>query len=307
MTIFKLRHALLMLVLGCSSLAHAAELLRVADQKGGIRAMLEAAGELKNVPYEIKWYEFPAAAPLLEALNADVADVGTVGDAPLIFAQAAGARLKIIGVRESDPYGTAILVSKNSPLTDAKSLKGKTIGTGKGSIGHYIALAAIKSAGLTTAEVNVRFLTPVDAKTALANGSIDAWATWEPYTAMGETSEQLRVLVNGRGLWPGLGYLAATETATSQHGRALTDFKARVTRAQLWVNNHPDAYAAKLAALINIPVGAAKLSLTRQASRYSKVDERIISQQQKTADFYYEAKLIPKRLDVRSTFDKQFY
>lgn len=56
--------------------------LRIADQKGGMRSQLEAANALQDLPYEIKWAEFPAAAPLAEALNAGAVDAGIIGDAP---------------------------------------------------------------------------------------------------------------------------------------------------------------------------------------------------------------------------------
>lgn len=44
--------------------AGARPLLRAGDQKGGLRALLEAAGELHDLAYDIAWTEFPAAAPL---------------------------------------------------------------------------------------------------------------------------------------------------------------------------------------------------------------------------------------------------
>ena len=61
--------------------------LRAGDQKGGLKALLDAAGESKGLPYDIKWSEFPAAAPLAEALNARAIDFGVIGDAPLLFDQ----------------------------------------------------------------------------------------------------------------------------------------------------------------------------------------------------------------------------
>ena len=90
--------------------------LRVADQKGNMRAQLEAANKLDKLPYKIEWSEFPAAAPLAEALNAQAVDVGIIGDAPLLFAQAAGAQVKAIAVDKSDAYGTALLVKPDSPV-----------------------------------------------------------------------------------------------------------------------------------------------------------------------------------------------
>ena len=52
--------------------------LRLADQKGNMRAQLEAAGALDDLTYDIRWFEFPAAAPLAEALNAGAVDAGII-------------------------------------------------------------------------------------------------------------------------------------------------------------------------------------------------------------------------------------
>ena len=77
------------LLLGTAVLASAQTTLRVGDQKGNSQAVMEAAGVLKDVPYKIEWKEFPAAAPLLEALGAGAIETGLVGDAPFTFAAAA--------------------------------------------------------------------------------------------------------------------------------------------------------------------------------------------------------------------------
>ncbi len=74
-------------------------------------------------PYDIKWAEFPAAAPLAEALNAGAVDAGIIGDAPLLFALANGAPVKAIAVDKSNPAGTAVLVSPGSTLKSGADLK----------------------------------------------------------------------------------------------------------------------------------------------------------------------------------------
>ncbi|PUA16351.1 ABC transporter substrate-binding protein [Glaciimonas sp. PCH181] len=281
-------------------------LLKVADQKGGIRAQLESAGELKNLPYDIKWSEFPAAAPLLEALNAGAVDIGFAGDAPLIFALAAGAPLKAIGVNKTDPYGTAIIANADSPLSGAASLKGKRIATGRGSIGHYLVLASLASVGLKTSDVSFKFLSPVDAKAALSGNSVDAWATWEPYTALAEKTEHAKIVVNGRGLSAGLSYLIAHESAIKDKRAALQDFLQRLARAQRWSNEHVDAFAATLSELIGVPKEVAKLSWERRQGKWVPIDDIVIKTQQHTADVYTEAGIIPRKIDVSVSFDRSF-
>ena len=277
--------------------------VRAGDQKGGLRALLEAAGELKSLPYDIQWTEFPAAAPLAEALNADAVDFGPIGDAPLLFSLAAGSRVKAFAVNRSDPYGTAILVAPNSPLKDASSLKGKSVATNRGSIGHFVTLKALASVGLKAEDISLRFLAPPDAKLALTQGSVDAWATWEPYTALAETGGHARVLVNGRNLWSGLSFLAATDNALRDKRSQLQDLQQRIVRAQAWATQHPAEFSATLARIIGIPAEAARLQFERRQTRWQSIDTQVVADQQRTADFYLDAGLIKQKLDVRATFD----
>ncbi|MFD2644343.1 ABC transporter substrate-binding protein [Pseudomonas japonica] len=282
--------------------------LRVGDQKGNMRAQLEAADELRDLPYDIRWAEFPAAAPLAEALNAGAIDAGIIGDAPLLFALASGAQVKAIAVDKSDPYGIAVLVQPASPLRSAAELKGKRIATGRGSIGHFVALKALASAGLSEKDVEFRFLGPVDAKVALANGSVDAWSTWEPYTALAELSGQGRVLVNGRGLSSGNSFLAATDKALADPARraALQDYLSRLARAEDWAKRNIDSYSKNLAQIIGFPVEAARLQYERRQARWQALDSTTIAEQQATADFYQAHGLIAERLDVAPTFASGF-
>jgi len=278
--------------------------LRIGDQKGNMRAQLEAADALRDLPYDIHWAEFPAAAPLAEALNAGAIDAGIIGDAPLLFVLASGAPVKAVAVDKSDPYGTALLVRPDAPLQGAADLKGKRIATGRGSIGHHLALKALDQAGLGEKDVEFRFLGPVDAKIALANGSVDAWSTWEPYTALAETTGQGRVLVNGRGLSSGNSFLAATDKALADPARraALQDYLARLAKAPVWATQTLDSYSKPLAQIIGFPQDAARLQCERRQLRWQVVDAGTIAEQQETADFYQAHGLIAQRLDVAPTF-----
>jgi sulfonate transport system substrate-binding protein len=85
-----------------ASFAADAVVLRVGDQKGGNRSLLEISGYAKDLPYKIEWSEFPAAAPILEALNAGALDVGYTGDLSFLSVYAAGAPIKAIGGTRSD-------------------------------------------------------------------------------------------------------------------------------------------------------------------------------------------------------------
>jgi len=231
------------LAFGLSTGAHAADLqpLRVANQKSTIKALLEVSGEAKNVPYEIQWAEFPSASPLGEALNAGAVDIGALGDAPYVFALGAGAALKVVSIIHADGRSTtALLVPKDSPIKTVADLKGKRIVTGRGSIGHYLAIKALASAGLTTQDVQFIFLLPSESRLVLDNGSADAWSTWDPYTTVVTSQSQARIVASGNTLLSNHLYLAATSQAISEKRAQLDDFVARVDRAYAWANTHPN-------------------------------------------------------------------
>ncbi len=73
----------------------------------------------------ISWIEFPAGPQMLEALNVGSIDIGSTGDIPPIFAQAAGADLVYIGAEPPKPKAEVILVAQGSPIHNVAELKGK--------------------------------------------------------------------------------------------------------------------------------------------------------------------------------------
>lgn len=102
-------HALYIALALASASSAQAVTLRIADQKGNMRAEMTAAHQLDKLSYAIEWVEFPAAAPLAEALNAGAVDAGIIGDAPLLFSLAAGSQVKAVAVSKSVPAGLAVL------------------------------------------------------------------------------------------------------------------------------------------------------------------------------------------------------
>ncbi|WP_434584415.1 ABC transporter substrate-binding protein [Klebsiella sp. R390] len=307
-TLTRIAGALMLLALSGYVTAQERITLRIADQKGGMRSQLEAANALQNLNYDIKWAEFPAAAPLAEALNAGAVDAGIIGDAPLLFALANGAPVKAIAVDKSNPAGTAVLVSPGSPLKDAADLKGKRIATGKGSIGHFVALKALQQAGISPKDVQWVFLGPVDAKVALLNGSVDAWATWEPYTTQLVKTAEGQILVSGKGLLPGNTFLAATDESLKDPAKraALQDYLTRLAGAERWAYANLDSYGKTLGEIIRFPPEIARAQFANRQSQWQRLDSRTVEQQQATADFYQANGLIRTKLDVSPTFDLTF-
>ena len=289
-----------------SSTARAGDTLVVGDQKGGSRALMEAAGVLSDVPYTIAWKEFAAAAPLMEAMNAGAIDTGIVGDAPFTFAKAAGVHAKAIAAVRQNLGGLAILVRKASPITKVEELKGKAIATGRGSIGHQLVVALAEKRGWTKDQVKTIFLLPSDAKVAYSSGSVDAWATWEPYVAQEEVLFGARRVATAEGLTPGLSYQAASDAAIAGKRAELQDFVGRLARARAWSLTHTDAYADAWAKLIGLDPKVPRLWLSRARITFVPIDQSVVADEQRTIDLYRRNGLIKADLQAADLFDRSF-
>jgi sulfonate transport system substrate-binding protein len=294
------------LLLGAIASADAQTTLRVGDQKGNSQAVMEAAGVLKDVPYKIEWKEFPAAAPLLEALSAGAIETGLVGDAPFTFAAAANVPVKAIAAIRQSREGLAVLARKDSPIRDFEDLRGKKIATGRGSIGHQLILAALEARGWSTSDVQIVFLAPSDAKVAYTQGSVDAWSTWEPYVSQEEVLFQSRRVITAEGITPGLGFQVATPNAIRDKRPELEDFVRRLTAARAWSQTNVSAYAETWGRLMSIPPVVPLNWLSRAKIRVAPIDDGVVADEQQTIDLYFRSGLIKQKLNAADIVDPSF-
>jgi sulfonate transport system substrate-binding protein len=294
------------LVIGRAAQA-AVPMLRVGDQKGGTQSVMKAAGVLDDLAYTISWNQFAAAAPLLEALNADAVDLAFAGDAPTTFALAAGLRGHIIAATRGSGASTAIVVPQASPIRTAADLKGRSIATNRGSIGHALVLAVAEAQGWAASDYSLANLLPSEAKSALSSGAVDAWCSWGVYVAHARLVDEARVVVDGsKGVLTGLSYLVATDQAIGTRCPQLLDFSRRLVAARRWADTHRDEYARVLAAEIGVPQPVARLTFDTEVPLPVATDERVIADQQRTADRYQKAGVIRARLDASRVFDPSF-
>lgn len=290
----------LTLLLAAVSAPGFATTLSVGDQRGNARAILEAAGELNNLPYTLDWHEFANAAPLLEAMRAGSIDAGSVGDAPLTFAVAAGLDAK--GILATQYAGNAIIVKKGSAIHTPQQLVGKRIATVKGSSGHNLALQVLERAGVPVSSVNFVFTTPAEATLVLDQGCVDAVSTWEPYVSFATEQSGAQIVADGKD-YAALNYLVAGNKAIAEKRSELADFSQRLTRARAWGQQHPEEYAESISKLLRIPQDVALLKVKREINTVVTDTQRVLAVQQNTADFYVKNGLIPKPLKAVSFID----
>jgi sulfonate transport system substrate-binding protein len=247
----------------------------------------------------VKWVEFPAGPQLLEGLNVGSVDVGFVGEAPPIFAQAAGAQFLYVGYDPASPTAEAIVVPKDSAVRRVADLKGKKVVLNKGSNVHYLLVRALEKAGLAYTDIQPVFLPPADARAAFEKGAVDAWAIWDPFLAAVEKQIGARLLVDGRdGVANNYAYYLAERSFVAKHPQVLKAwFEDSVAQGQ-WLKANVKQAAAIVAPLQGLDVGIVELALTRYEFNVKPVTEAIAAEQQKIADTFHALKLIPKPIRV---------
>src|SRR3989442_5002226 len=243
------------------------KVLRIGFQKYGKLVLLKSKGtleeKLKAAGYKVVWTEFPSGPPLLEALNVGAIDFGNTGEAPPIFAQAAGAPIQYVAYEPPAPKGEAILVPKDSPLKSVADLKGKKVALNKGSNVHYLLVKALQRSGVKYTDVQTVFLPPADARAAFERGAVDAWVIWDPFLAAAEKQLGARVLADGKGLVSNHQfYLASRGYAQKKPEvvRAIVDELAKLDR---WAEKSPKEVAQLLAPQIGLDVAIAEVSAQR--------------------------------------------
>ena len=282
--------------------------LKIASQKGGTKSLMLAAHALDGAPYKVEWSEFPSAQALLEALSADAVDAGAVGDAPFMFAYATGAKIKVVQATRASAGGssTAVLVREDSPIRTAADLKGKRIATGRGSIGHYLLLRVLETAGLTSKDVTVVFLSPGDAKAAFDSGTVDAWVTWGSYVGLAQLHDKTRIVADGQGLLHSIGFEVANDNAIATKHAELADFLTRLARAEQWEASHKDEYAAVLAKETGLPLDVAAYTVAKVRGVATPIDASIVGEEHDTLSHYLNAGVITSAPDLDGAFDTSF-
>ncbi|MEE7490750.1 aliphatic sulfonate ABC transporter substrate-binding protein [Methylobacterium oryzae] len=284
--------------------ARAAEpgVLRIGYQKNGILVVAKQQGliekRLEPLGHAVRWVEFSFGPPLLEALSVGGIDLGQTGDAPPIFAQAARSELVYAAAQEAGGSGAGILLPKGSEIRSLAALKGKRVAFAKASSSHNLTIAALEKAGLSYADIEPVTLAPADAAAAFARGSIDAWTIWDPYFAIAEQGEGVRVLVRASDVTPQNNFFLASRPFAESRAPVLTAAIDALGEVAAWCTQNRGAVAALLSQGTGVPLSATRRAVDRTDYVIGPMTDRVAAEQQRIADRFHALKLIPKPIRI---------
>ncbi|HLH69723.1 MAG TPA: ABC transporter substrate-binding protein [Candidatus Dormibacteraeota bacterium] len=287
----------------------AAVTLRVGDQERRLETMMRASGQLDHLPYRVQWAEFTSGPPLLQALSGGALDLGSVGDTPPIFSEAAGgagAQIRIVAASTTHGDRDAILVPAGSDIRSVAQLKGRKVAVAQGSSAHLTLLLALRQAGLSWGQIDPIYLQPPAAQSAFASHQIDAWAVWYPFVAAA-LSAGGRILLSGVQLDPGYSFLVSSVTSLQRRATsaAISDFLHRSALARAWANAHVTQWAALYARVSGLSPAESLQTERNSVATYVPVDDTVRRAEQAAADAFTDAGLLP-RVDVARILDGRF-
>jgi len=278
-----------------------ARVLRVGHQKGWL-SILKGRGtlekELAPLGVTVTWTEFNAGPVQLEALNVGAIDFGDVGEAPPIFAQAAGAPLVYAGATVPRPRLEAIVVPKDSTIKSVQDLRAKRVAYNKGSNVQYFLAKLLEKNGLKYTDVQHIHLPPPDARAAFQKGAIDAWIIWDPFLAAAQKTLDARLLLDASGVVNNRAYYFTSRDFVSKNADVLKIAIRQINAIDTWASKNKTAAAAELSAVLGLDKSITELYLNRSDFGVAPVNSAILAEQQRIADTFFELKLIPRKLNL---------
>jgi len=275
--------------------------LWVAKEKGWLE---EAFAE---VDVEIAWTEFQSGPPQFEGIAAGKLDITEVGNTPPLSGQAAGIDFKEIALLSNGETSNAIILPKGSDIQSVKDLEGKKVAVAKGSSAFGLLYAAFEKEGVDPSKVEVIQLQPDEARPAFENGSVDAWATWEPFISYQTVGNGATPLVKGVEVGTYASMFTIARTAFTEEKPELVEIYLQVYKeATEWVQNNPEEAVQFFTDLKGIDTAVVTEVLKNAPYEIQVINDKIIESQQNAADLFVEQQVFTTKIDVTDVVDNKF-
>ncbi|HEY9800290.1 MAG TPA: aliphatic sulfonate ABC transporter substrate-binding protein [Leptolyngbyaceae cyanobacterium] len=287
------------------SLGIKAKVLRMGYQSAGdlVRNRQVLEKRLEPLGIKVEWAQFVQGPQLMEGMAAGKVDVGSVGETPPIFAQVAGSTLVyVVGTQRTATTGrsSVIAVPPESPLTKFEEIKGQEVYFQKGSASHYFILRALQSIGLTIKDIKIRSMPTIEARGAFLEGRIPVWMTGDPHYAIAEKMGRIRVLKDSVGLDSPGGYYIADRKFAEENPGLLKIIIEELHGLDKWAEAHRDEVKQLMISEQKLDPDVADRVMSRRTFAGRRgLSPALIAEQQRVADLFFEAGVIPKKIDIK--------
>lgn len=275
-----------------------ADPIDIAKQRGEFAKALKAKG------YKVVFKEFQDGSSLMQALKSGNIDYARLGDTPPVTAAAAGTKLTYIAAGSAKANGSAIVVKRTASMRSLKDLKGKRVAYTKGTSSQYLLLRALKKAGLSADDITWVNLDQSAASVAFSKGKVDAWATWDPYTASAQLQQNAKVLTNGNGLSNNRDFIVAS-TGFAKQNKTLSKYIIKYLSDDMtWADTHHKALAKMMEKSLQLPEKVILKMITRRHYTMTAMTDKVTKEEQEIADLFYSEGVIKKKITIKNAVQK---
>lgn len=245
-----------------------------------------------------RYHNIVAGPAQTEALAAGSLDFASVlGGTSAILARAQGIDLKVIANYSMSPRGFGIIVPTSGPVKTVADLKGRKVGTAKGTIAHQLLAAALAREGLSTEDVEFLHMELTDAAAAVQAGQLDAAVVGEPLLTKAVDSGKARLLTDGEGLINAQIVVAVRGEFARQHPDLVRRYLRVQQEAVNFVQEHTEEALTAAAKENNMEIQAVKAIYPKYDFSLD-LDAKALEELKNTAGFLKEVGLLKPEVDI---------
>ena len=232
----------------------------------------------------------------------------------LAVLRARGVKAKAI-FKYDNSFGADGIVAKTS-ITKLAQLRNRTVGWAPGTPSHFFLAEALKTVGMSTADLKQVSMAADDAGAAFAAGKLDAAVTWEPWLSKAQESKQGHVLLSTRDLPVVQDVLFLREDSLLRNRRCLPGIlRAFFHAVRFWTENRA-AGDQIIARNLNLPVSDVETML--KGIRLMNLDDNLAffgnsehpgpayAAFEEAVDTWIREGVINKRLPANDAIDSTF-
>jgi sulfonate transport system substrate-binding protein len=253
--------------------------------------------ELQKANAKYEWISFKAGPLVNEAAASGNLDIGIMADMPAILAKSSGQDILIFSQLSHGEKALALIARKDSPINEAKDIKGKKVAYVKGSYAQHLLALILKEADLTFDDIVSVNLAAGDIPSAIENKDIDAAVVWEQYISLLTSADKAKVIVDGTGIKKGNNISYVIRSFADKHPKALSAYIKASQRGADFINSNPKEAAEAIAKDFGVTPELLE-SVFKNFVYYAALSDEDIKEIEKVKNYILSEKIIVNDVNI---------
>lgn len=267
-----------------------------------------------------EWIKFTSGPATVYAFQSGSVDVGVLGIPPIMGGLANGQGLRVIAIDSDYTRGEGLMARDGSGIEKLADVKGKKIGTIKGTSAHFSLITALKKVNLRPEDISIVFLDGASLVPAFSAGDIDAAWIFQPFWyILADKGGRAVVTDNALGI-PAIGLWVGRDDWLQKNRSSCERFLVALEKSVEARRVHRDQVVQRLSSTIGLTadianklyVGDIPVSLADQVKESHPLSitagptKGLGGFLNSVAEFLAEQKIIAKKPDAGAAVDGSF-